>query len=267
MYEQYYGLSEKPFGLTPDTEFFYQSVTHQEALDVLQVAIRSGDGFIKVTGEVGTGKTLVCRKLLDALDAEFETIYIPNPHMRSEALYESVLLEMGRVRCDPSDDMLAMINERLIENARDGRGSVILLDEAQSIPDESLEAIRLLSNLETGKQKLVQIVLFGQPELDERLARHDLRQLRQRIMHHYQLQPLNREAIGSYLQHRIRLAGYRGPELFDLSAQSRLYKFSHGIPRVINVLCNKALMLSYSSGEFYVNGKHIEAAAADSHLQ
>lgn len=267
MYERYYGLSEKPFGLTPDTEFFYQSVTHREALDVLLVAIRSGDGFIKVTGEVGTGKTLICRKLLDALEAEFDTVYIPNPHMRSEALYESVLLELGRGKCKPREDLLATINQRLIENARSGRGCVILLDEAQSIPDESLEAIRLLSNLETGKQKLVQIVLFGQPELDDRLARNNLRQLRQRIMHHYQLQPLSRDSIGLYLEHRIRLAGYRGPELFDQSARLRLYKFSKGIPRLINVLCNKALMLSYSSGEFYVRGKHIEAAAADSQLQ
>ena len=135
------------------------------------------------------------------------------------------------------------------------------------MPDESLEAIRLLSNLETGKRKLVQIVLFGQPELDASLARDCVRQLRQRIMHHYQLQPLNRESIGFYLQHRISSAGYHGPDLFDHAAQSRLYKLSQGIPRVINVLCNKALMLSYANGDFYVNSKHIEAAAADSQLQ
>jgi MSHA biogenesis protein MshM len=266
MYEQYYGLSEKPFSLTPDTEFFYQSVTHKEALDVLLVAIRSGDGFIKVTGEVGTGKTLICRKLLDGLDAEFNTIYIPNPYMHSSALFDAVLQELGAAGRDAGEDQLARINKCLIENAREGRSTVILLDEAQSIPDESLEAIRLLSNLETGKNKLLQIVLFGQPELDERLAQNNVRQLRQRIMHHYQLKPLARESIGSYLQHRIRSAGYRGPELFDHAAQNRVYKLSHGIPRLINVLCNKALMLSYASGEFYVNSKHIEAAAADSQL-
>jgi MSHA biogenesis protein MshM len=267
MYEQYYGLSEKPFNLTPDTEFFYQSVTHKEALDVLLVAIRSGDGFIKVTGEVGTGKTLICRKLLDSLDGEFDTIYIPNPYMNSEALFDAVLHELGVSEADSREEPLARINNRLIENARNGRSTVILLDEAQSMPDESLEAIRLLSNLETGKRKLVQIVLFGQPELDTRLARDSIRQLRQRIMHHYQLQPLNRDSIGSYLQHRISSAGYHGPDLFDYAAQSRLYKISQGIPRVINVLCNKALMLSYANGDFYVNSKHIEAAAADSQLQ
>ena len=265
MYEQYYGLSEKPFGLTPDTEFFYQSVTHAEALNVLLVAIRGGDGFIKVTGEVGTGKTLICRKLLDALDDEYETVYIPNPYMNCAALLQAVAREMGLD--SGADNTLAAINQHLIDNARQHRATVILLDEAQSLPEESLEAIRLLSNLETGKQKLVQIILFGQPELDQRLAQSSIRQLQQRIMHAYQLQPLNRSSIGSYLQHRVKSAGYRGPELFDPGAQRRLYKLSQGIPRVINVLCNKAMMLSYASGEFYINSKHIEAAAADSQFR
>jgi len=267
MYEQYYGLSEKPFNLTPDTEFFYQSVTHGEALEVLQVALRSGDGFIKVTGEVGTGKTMLCRKLLDALDSGFDTIYIPNPFMNSDALFSAVLQELNAGDASSQEDPLNLINQCLIENARDGRSTVILLDEAQAIPDESMEAIRLLSNLETGKRKLVQIVLFGQPELDSRLAQDNLRQLRQRFMHHYQLQPLSREAIDCYLQHRIRSAGYKGPNLFDRDALSRLYRFSQGVPRVINVLCNKAMMLSYASGDFYVNSKHVEAAAVDSQLQ
>lgn len=267
MYERYYGLSEKPFSLTPDTEFFYQSVTHSEALDVLQVAIRAGDGFIKVTGEVGTGKTLLCRKLLEALETDFDTVYIPNPYMGYNALLHAVLVEMGRTGNLDRGNYLACINDYLIENARRNRGTVIILDEAQSLPEESLEAIRLLSNLETGKQKLVQIVLFGQPELDTRLAQNSARQLKQRIVHAYQLQPLNQASMRSYVQHRVRLAGYSGPELFDTDAQRRLYKLSQGIPRVINVLCNKALMLSYASGEFYVNSKHIEAAAADSQMQ
>ncbi len=267
MYEQYYGLSEKPFSLTPDTEFFYRSVTHQEALNVLLVAIRGGDGFIKVTGEVGTGKTLLCRKLLDALEPEYNTVYIPNPYMNCNALLHALLHEMGISDRLEKDNYLACINDYLIENARKNRGSVIILDEAQAMPEQSLEAIRLLSNLETGKQKLVQIVLFGQPELDQRLARSSIRQLRQRIMHAYQLQPLNPGSVRSYLQYRIRSAGYRGPELFDHGALRRLYQFSRGVPRVINVLCNKAMMLSYASGEFYVRRKHIEAAAADSQFQ
>ena len=267
MYEQYYGLAEKPFNLTPDTEFFYKSYTHREALNVLRVAIRSGDGFIKVTGEVGTGKTLLCRKLLQALEANFDTIYIPNPYMGCNALFHAILAEMGITDRLKKANYLTCINEYLINNARRHRGTVILLDEAQSMPEESLEAIRLLSNLETRKRKLVQIVLFGQPELDVRLTQSNARQLKQRIAHAYQLEPLNQASTRSYLQHRIRLAGYRGPELFDSTAQRRLYKHSRGIPRVINVLCNKALMLSYASGEFYVKGKHIEAAAADSQMQ
>ena len=264
MYQQYYGLHEKPFSLTPDTEFFYQSITHQEALNVLLVAIKAGDGFIKLTGEVGTGKTLLCRKLLDALDNQYNTVYIPNPYMSCNALLNAVLTEMGITQKLEAEDYLACINEYLIESAREGKNTIIILDEAQSLPEESLEAIRLLSNLETEKKKLVQIVLFGQPELDAKLARGSIRQLRQRIMHAYQLKPLNQSSIRSYIQHRVRSAGYIGPELFDKGAQKQLFKISQGVPRVINVLCNKAMMLSYANGDFHVQQKHIQAAAMDS---
>jgi len=264
MYEQYYGLSEKPFSLTPDTDFFYQSITHQEALNVLLVAIRSGDGFIKVTGEVGTGKTLICRKLLDALDAEYNTVYIPNPYMSCNALLDAVVAEMGISDKLDKENYLACINEYLIDSARRSKTTVIILDEAQSLPEESLEAIRLLSNLETEKKKLVQIILFGQPELDKKLGRSSIRQLQQRIMHAYQLKPLNQSSINAYVHHRIKSAGYTGPELFDAAAQSLLFKISQGVPRVINVLCNKAMMLSYASGDFHIHKSHIEAAARDS---
>lgn len=266
MYEQYYGLVEKPFSLTPDTEFFYQSFTHQEALNVLLVAIKSGDGFIKVTGEVGTGKTLLCRKLLDALDGQYNTVYIPNPYMSCNALLDAVLAEMGIGENLQRENYLACINDYLIETARQQKTTVIILDEAQSLPEESLEAIRLLSNLETEKKKLVQIVLFGQPELDDKLARSSIRQLQQRIMHAYRLQPLNQKSVRAYLHHRMQSAGYVGPELFDLSARQWLYKISQGVPRLINVLGNKAMMQSYASGDFYISKKHIEAAAIDSQV-
>ncbi len=264
MYQQYYGLTEKPFSLTPDTEFFYQSCTHQEALNVLLVAIRSGDGFIKVTGEVGTGKTLLCRMLLGALDEQYNTVYIPNPHMNCNALLDALLAEMGISENLDRENYLACINDYLIESARQQKTTVIILDEAQSLPEESLEAIRLLSNLETEKKKLVQIILFGQPELDEKLARSSIRQLQQRIMHAYQLQPLSEAAVRAYLHHRMLAAGYTGPELFDQTARHWLYKVSHGIPRIINVLCNKALMQAFASGGFYVSKKQIEAAVLDS---
>ncbi len=263
MYEAYYGLAEKPFSLTPDTDFFYQSYTHQEALNVLLVAIKSGDGFIKVTGEVGTGKTLLCRKLLDALDHNYNTVYIPNPYMSCNALLDAVIGEMGITEKLERDNYLACINSYLIDSARQSKTTVIILDEAQSLPEESLEAIRLLSNLETEKKKLVQIILFGQPELDNKLAQSSIRQLQQRIMHAYQLTPLSEKAIRAYLQHRVKSAGYAGPELFDQGARQLLFKISQGVPRIINVLSNKAMMQAYASGEFYISRKHIQAAAKD----
>lgn len=264
MYEHYYGLAEKPFSLTPDTDFYYQSYTHQQALNVLMVAIKSGDGFIKVTGEVGTGKTLLCRKLLDALDDEFNTIYIPNPYLDSDALLKAIVAETGLTGQLNQDNPLACINDYLIESARQSKTTVLILDEAQSLPEQSLEAIRLLSNLETEKKKLVQIILFGQPELDQKLAKSSIRQLQQRIVHACHLQPLDKNSVRAYLQHRIQSAGYNGPEIFDRSARQLIFKISAGIPRVINVLSNKALLLCYASGDFYVSKKHIQAAAADS---
>ena len=264
MYEHYYGLTENPFSLTPDTDFFYQSFTHQQALNVLLVAIKAGDGFLKLTGEVGTGKTLLCRKLLDTLDQQYNTVYIPNPYMNCNALLEAVMVEMGISHKLEKDNHLACINEHLIDSARQSKNTIIILDEAQSLPEESLEAIRLLSNLETEKQKLVQIILFGQPELDTMLAKSSIRQLQQRIMHAYELKPLSQSAIGAYIQHRMSTAGYIGPELFDRAAQKLLFKASRGIPRVINLLCNKAMMQSYASGEFYIRRKQIYSALRDS---
>ena len=267
MYEQYYGLKEKPFSLTPDTDFFYRSVTHQEALNVLLVAIKSGDGFIKVTGEVGTGKTLLCRKLLDALDEQYNTVYIPNPYMSSNALLDAVLAEMDISGNLKNDNHLFCINQYLIEAADNGKMTVIILDEAQSLSNESLEVIRLLSNLGTRKKKLVQIILFGQPELDERLSETSVRQLRQRIMHAYKLQPLNESSVKSYIHHRMIAAGYRGPEIFDDKAKVLLFKISQGVPRVINILGNKAMMQSYASGDFYIGKEQIITAAIDSQLK
>jgi MSHA biogenesis protein MshM len=267
MYEHYYGLKEKPFSLTPDTEFFYQSLTHQEALNVLIVAVQGGDGFIKVTGEVGTGKTLLCRMLLDALECDYNTVYIPNPYMSCNSLLDAVIAEMGIEDKLVKENYLACINQHLIESAEQSRSTVIILDEAQSLPEESLEAIRLLSNLETEKKKLVQIILFGQSELDDILAKSSIRQLQQRIMHAYRLRPLDELAMNAYLQHRIQSAGYVGPPLFERSARQMLFRVTRGIPRLINVISNKALMLSYSSGDFYVGSKHVEQAALDSNLE
>jgi len=266
MYQEYYGLKEMPFSLAPDTDFFYQSSTHQEALNVLMVAIKSGDGFIKVTGEVGTGKTLLCRKLLNALDEKYNTVYIPNPYMNSNALLDAVLAEMGISDRLINENYLACIIQYLIESAQKGKTTVIILDEAQSFSKESLEWIRLLSNLETEKKNLVQIVLFGQPELDDRLAEKSIRQLRQRIMHAYHLKPLDEYTIQSYLYHRMKSAGYMGPDIFDAKAKKLLFKISQGVPRIINILGNKAMMQSYANGDYYIGEKQIKAAASDIQL-
>lgn len=267
MYELYYGLSEKPFNLTPDTQFYYQSFCHQQALNVLLVAIESGDGFIKLTGEVGTGKTLLCRKLLDLLDEQdqcFQTIYIPNPYMSCDALLMAVVEEMGLLDELQDNNYLSCINKKLIDNARHNIQTIILLDEAQSLPVESLEAIRLLSNLETEKMKLVQIILFGQPELDEKLEQKSIRQLQQRIVHACRLESLSAEALAQYVEHRLLSANYCGPRLFSDSAINCLFEKTQGVPRLINLLCNKALMLAYASGEFYVSERHMQQAANDS---
>ncbi len=264
MYEDYYSLSEKPFNLTPDTDFYYQSMPHQEALNVLLVAIRSGAGFVKLTGEVGTGKTLLCRKLLDLLDDSYQTIYIPNPYMSCDALLKAVVEEMGLLDTLKDDNYLSCINRELINNAQQNKQTIILLDEAQSLPVESLEAIRLLSNLETRKKKLVQIVLFGQPELDIRLQKKSIRQLQQRIIHACHLNSLTIEGLARYIEHRLDAAGYFGPQLFNEAAIKCLFNKTKGVPRLINLLCDKSMMLSFAAGEFYVSDRHIQMAARDS---
>jgi MSHA biogenesis protein MshM len=264
MYETYYGLTELPFALTPDTEFYFQNSSHQDALNVLLVALNNGDGFLKLTGEVGTGKTLLCRKLLDLLQGNFQTVYIPNPYMSSDALLRAVTTEMGILPCVRNGDYLSEINRQLVKNAQQGMKTVILLDEAQSLPVETLEAIRLLSNLETKKHKLVQIVLFGQPELDQKLSATNIRQLRQRIVHACQLKKLTLSSLALYIEHRMASANYHGPSLFDKPAIKRLYHLTGGTPRLINLLCHKALLLAYSSGAFYVSKYLVNQAGQDS---
>lgn len=263
MYEAYYGLREKPFSLTPDTDFFFGSDSHRAALETLLVSIREGDGFIKVTGEVGTGKTLLCRTLLQRLEDEaFETLYIPNPHMSRDALLQAVAEELG-LDSKAGESRIAAINQRLVELARQGKRCLLLLDEAQSLPIESLEAIRLLSNLETEKHKLIQLVLLGQPELDRHLAEHGIRQLRQRIVHACRLDTLDARSLPAYVEHRLQRAGYHGPRLFAPEVLRELHRLSGGVPRLVNLLCHKALMLAYGSASFRVSRRLLRQAAAD----
>lgn len=267
MYEQFFGLRESPFGLTPDTSFFYANADHQEALNTLLVALQLGEGFIKVSGEVGTGKTLICRKLLNELadDDRFVSAYVPNPAVTPAALRFALASELGlRVhRNMGQSQVLELLNEHLVAQRTEGRQVVLIVDEAQALSAECLETVRLLTNLETEKAKLLQVVLFGQPELDQRLSHNDMRQLRQRITFSYQLQPMKAEVVAGYLAHRLAVAGYRGPALFSLSLASRLHRASGGIPRLLNVLAHKTLLCAFGEGRAVLSRKYLQRAIDD----
>lgn len=265
MYLEHFGLEEMPFSITPDTSFFFNYGAYQEALNVLLVAIRSGEGFIKITGEVGTGKTLLCRKVLSALGHNFVTAYIPNPCLTPAGLRMALADELGveYARNMGQHRILKLITDRLIELNAEGRQVVLLLDEAQALPDDSMEALRLLTNLETEKSKLLQVVLFGQPELDERLSQSKLRQLRQRITFSYFLEKIDREGLAGYLSHRLLVAGYHGKPLFNPEALKALYTVSRGVPRLINILAHKTLMIAYGRGASNICNEHIQLAAED----
>lgn len=265
MYAAHFGLRELPFGITPDTSFFFGSAGSQEALNTLLVAARSGEGFIKITGEVGTGKTLLCRKFMATLGEGFVTAYIPNPYLEPRTLMLALAdeLEIVLERDVDQHQLLKAINLRLLDLAGQDLRVVLCLDEAQAIPVESLEALRLLTNLETEQHKLLQVVLFGQPELDATLARHEFRQLRQRITFAYRLRPLDVTDTGRYLQERLSVAGYRGEPLFSPAAVRLLVRGSGGIPRLLNILGNKALMATYGEGRRQVGVAQVRRALAD----
>lgn len=265
MYRQHFGLREQPFGITPDTSFFFACPTYQQALNTLLVAARNGEGFIKITGEVGTGKTLLCRKFLATLDESFVTAYIPNPYLDPRSLMLALAdeLEIALEKDVNQHQLLKAINHRLLVLARDDRKVLLCLDEAQAMPLESLEALRLLTNLETEKRKLLQIVLFGQPELDDKLQQDAIRQLAQRITFHYRLRPLSKDDLDFYIAHRLNVAGYSGARLFNRSAVNILHRASGGVPRLANIIAHKALMLTFGEGRQEVNARHIRAAASD----
>lgn len=266
MYEAFFGLHEKPFALTPNTGFLVQLAPYQACLNLLRVALGEGEGFIKVTGEVGTGKTLLCRTLLNVLDAErFQLAYLPNPGMCPLGLRQALARELGIVEIDGLDAqaLLDRLHGRLIELAAAGKSTVLLIDEAQALPTDTLEALRLLTNLETETTKLIQVVLFGQPELDATLARSKFRQLRQRITFSYQLRALDERDANRYLNERLAVAGYRGEPLFAGPAVRRLVQGSGGIPRLLNILAHKALMVAFGEGARQVRVSHVQRAVAD----
>lgn len=266
MYLYHFGIRELPFTLTPNTQFYFGLPSHNEALSVLQTALFSGEGFIKVTGEVGTGKTLVCRKLLNEMSGSFVTAYIPNPYLSPSELRHAVASELQvdlPVNSDQQEFTQA-IQKRLVQIRQNGQAVVLVIDEAQALPEESIEALRLMTNLETESSKLMQVVLFGQPELNDKIAKPELRQLRQRITFSYHLSQMDADQIFQYVNHRMSVAGYsKATPLFSKRVCKHLFKASNGTPRVVNTICHKALMLAYGEGVFSVSNKHLKLAAKD----
>ncbi|MDC0601473.1 AAA family ATPase [Aliiglaciecola sp.] len=265
MYLYHYGIKELPFTLTPNTNYFFGLPSHKEAIAVLVTALKTGEGFIKVTGEVGTGKTLICRKLLNELPQDFVTAYIPNPYLNPVELRRSVANELNVSLTDHSDqqEFTHRIQQQLIHIHQQNKGVVLIIDEAQALPVESIEALRLMTNLETESRKLLQVVLFGQPELDEKLALPELRQLKQRITFSYTLRLMDADQVYQYVRHRMAVAGYRGAEIFNRKCAELMFKASKGTPRIVNVLCHKALMLAYGEGKQQVTLSHLHIAIKD----
>lgn len=265
MYLKHFGLSQTPFSLTPNTGFFFGLSPHVEALQVLQMALQTGEGFIKVTGEVGTGKTLICRKLINELPTGFHCAYLPNPYLSPAELRWAVANELGlKYAADMDQQQLTgLIQQQLLALSAHGHSIVLVLDEAQALPDDSLEALRLFTNLETESRKLLQVVLFGQPELDDRLKRQEFRQLRQRITFSYNLRPLTWDEVDAYIRHRLAIAGRAGEPLFNVKLTRKIAYASRGIPRLINILAHKSLLLSFGEGATKVQASHVRGAILD----
>jgi len=246
VYLEYYGLTDPPFDITPNPRFLFYSAKHREAFNHLLYGIRERKGFIQLTGEVGAGKTTLCRAMLEQLDGQYATALILNPVMSAVELVKAVAIEFGLpVNGLDRLDTLSVINQFLLQQAERGRESVLMIDEAQDLTDELLEQVRLLSNFETDDRKLLQIVLLGQPELRDRLNNPRLRQLRQRITVRYHLPPLNRNEVNQYIHHRLRTAGAKGAPYFTQPALWRVFRHSQGIPRLLNAICDKALLAGF----------------------
>jgi general secretion pathway protein A len=246
VYLEYYGLSEPPFNITPNPRFLFFSGKHREAFNHLLYGVRERKGFVQLTGEVGAGKTTVCRAMLEELGEHFATALILNPLLDADGLTKAVAMEFGlTVKGMDRLETLAVLNEFLIRQIEQGKDAVLIIDEAQDLTNDLLEQIRLLSNLETDDRKLLQIVLMGQPELRDRLNHHGLRQLRQRITVRYHLRPLTRAEVGQYIQHRLHVSGGNGTPHFTNSALWRIHRYSGGIPRLINAVSDKCLLAGF----------------------
>ncbi|MDX1632084.1 MAG: AAA family ATPase [Thermoanaerobaculia bacterium] len=263
MYDEFYGFSEPPFHITPNPRFLYFSRQHQEAFDHLVFGVRERKGFIQLTGEVGAGKTTLCRAFLEHLGSSYETALVLNPRLTPTQLMRSILVELGLEPHRTRDACLADLNEFLLDRVTRGRDVVLLIDEAQDMDRELLEEVRLLSNLETDDRKLLQIVLIGQPELRDLLADDALRQLRQRILVRYHLDPLSADETESYIRYRLGVAGANSRPTFGSGALRAIHRYSGGIPRLINAVCDKTLLCGYVVGVDHLTRSHVRRAVRE----
>ena len=264
MYLDHFGLREAPFRITPHTEFFFAGANRGATLEALIYAITHDEGIVKVSGEVGSGKTMLCRMLLEKLPENVETVYLANPSMSRNEILHAIAEELQAPLPESrSHQLLRSLQDKLLDIYAAGRQVVVMIDEAHAMPQETLEEVRLLSNLESNRHKLLHIVLFGQPELDDRLSETNMRQLKERITHNFALEPLHRNDIGNYLMFRIRAAGYHGPDLFTPSAIQRISKASEGLTRRINILADKALLSAFSENKHQIDNKQVNAAIRD----
>jgi general secretion pathway protein A len=272
MHEEYYGFSEKPFSLTPDPKYLYKSESHANAFDLLQYAIRRREGFVVVTGDIGTGKTTLCRAILEQLDRKTFTALVLNPFLSEEDLLRLILqdfgvvsreeIKRGRLAGVSKQELIDTLNEFLLSLLPLRAGALLIIDEAQNLPRQVLEQIRILSNLETHKEKLLQIVLVGQLNLKDLLRSPDLRQLDQRVSIRYELKPLTREETAAYIAHRLTIAGGGAVVSFAPKALDRVHKCTGGIPRLINLVCDRALLGGYSVRTNRITAEIVTAAAA-----
>ena len=267
MYLEHFGLREAPFRITPHTEFFFAGANRGATLEALVYAITAGEGLVKVTGEVGTGKTMLCRVLMERLPETVETIYLAVPSLTRDEMLIAISSELGiATEGANTTQLLRALQQHLIALHAEGRQVVALIDEAHAMPLATLEEIRLLSNLETGKEKLLQIVLFGQPELDEHLNLPNMRQLKERITHAFGLAPLPPRDIKDYINFRLRAAGYHGPDLFGPEALRIISDASEGLTRRINIYADKTLLAAFAAGTHTVSPDHARAAVSDTQI-
>ena len=265
LYLEHFGLKEAPFRITPHTDFFFDGADRGTTLEALLYAILHEEGIVKVVGEVGSGKTMLCRVLMERLPAHVETVYLANPSVTRDEILLAVADEL-KVEATPgrATGLLHALQERLIASFASGRRTVVLIDEAHAMPEDALEQVRLLSNLETSRHKLLQIVLFGQSELDEVLGKTSMRQLKDRITHSFRTRPLSPGEVATYISFRMRAAGYRGPEVFTAKAVVRVARASGGLTRRINILADKSLLAAFGEGTHAVTPKQVQAAVDDS---